>query len=466
MWRLNWQQVFKHFAFALVTGVVCALASVVLCLCVQGTFWLFKQNWLLVWLLPIIGLAELALYKELDLPLDLSTRHVIKLMRNDKQISHKLAPGILLGTCMSMLCGGSVGKEAGALQMGASLGSLIARPFKLKSVYVKNKDESMAGYVSAAAMAATFSALFFAPLGSAMLVMELSRFKKSINKHIVSILLACFTSCVLARFIGIGDIVTSPQVPPLDWICVGECIIIGVACALGGALFASAIDWTHDLTWRINKNFYVWVVVGGLTFATLVSIFGWQNFCGSGGDILNAALAGSYAPADFAIKALLTLLCLGFWFKGGEIMPSLCIGALLGAACSVMTGGEPIFGATVGTVAFFAAFSRCPFAAFLLGCEIFGWTAAPALAIAIAVAFMFGSPIGAYGEGIDRALRTRWHSIKRHVNSNMHDKAEPYAIGAISHAEDVIEGIEATLNSTENKTAKESRDDNDSKSIQ
>jgi H+/Cl- antiporter ClcA len=414
--------------------------------------------------LPIVGLVELALYKKLNLPLDLSTRHVVSLMRNDKDISHKLAPGILVGTSMTKLCGGSVGKEAGALQMGASLGSLIARPFKLESVYVKNKGESMTGYVSACGMAATFSALFFAPLGSLMLVMELSRFKTSINKHIVSILLACIVAFLIARFIGIGDIISTPEVPPLDWTHVGECIIVGVACALGGALFASAIDWTHDLTWRISKNFRVWVFVGGLLFAALVTIFGWQKFCGSGGNVLDAALAGTYESADFAIKAFLTLLCLGFWFKGGEIMPSFCIGALLGAACSVMTGGEPIFGATVGVVAFFAAFSRCPFAAFLLGCEIFGWSAAPALAIAIAVAFMFGSPVGVYGEGIDRALRTRWHSVKKHVNSSMRDKAEPYAIGAISHAEDVIEGIEATINSTENKTAKESRDDNNSSS--
>jgi H+/Cl- antiporter ClcA len=412
----------------------------------------------MVWLLPLIGIVQLWLYGKLGLPLDLSTRHVVSQMRRDQPISSKLAPGILIGTCMTTLCGGSVGKEAGALQMGASLGARISHPFKLKSVYIKNKDESMEGYVAACGMAATFSALFFAPLGSAVFVMELSRFKKSINKHVVSILLACAVSYAIARVVGIGDVITSVQLPPLDWLLVGECIIIGVACAFCGSIFDSAIEWIHDLAWRVSKNFKVWVVVGGLAFALLVTVFGWQRFTGSGGNVLNDVLAGTYEPRDFAVKALLTLVCLGFWFKGGEIMPSFCIGGLLGASCSVMTGGEPIFGAAVGVVAFFAAFSRCPIAAFLLGCEIFGWSAAPALAIAIIVAFMFGAPVGMYGEGIDRALRTRWHTVKKHIRADAASKAEPYAIGAISRAEDVIEGIEETLNATENKTAPESQD--------
>jgi hypothetical protein len=71
---------------------------------------------------------------------------------------------------------------------------------------------------------------------------------------------------------------------------------------------------------------------------------------------------------------------------------------------------------------------------------------------------MFGAPVGMYGEGIDRALRTRWHTVKKHIRADAANKAEPYAIGAISRAEDVIEGIEETLNATENKTAPESQD--------
>ncbi len=46
-------------------------------------------------------------------------------------------------------------------------------------------------------------------------------------------------------------------------------------------------------------------------------------------------------------RGLLTFICLGFWFKGGEIMPSLCIGGLLGGACFAMTGSSPQMGVAV-----------------------------------------------------------------------------------------------------------------------
>ena len=59
------------------------------------------------------------------------------------------------------------------------------------------------------------------------------------------------------------------------------------------------------------------------------------------------------------MKALLTIVCLGLWLRGGEIMPTFTVGALLGASCTVMTQGDPAFSAAVGLVAFFAATSRC-----------------------------------------------------------------------------------------------------------
>ncbi len=80
------------------------------------------------------------------------------------------------------------------------------------------------------------------------------------------------------------------------------------------------------------------------------------------------------------MKALLTIVCLGLRLRGGEIMPTFTVGALLGASCTVMTQGDPAFSAAVGLVAFFAAMSRCPVTAFLMGCEIFGWAGAPAFA--------------------------------------------------------------------------------------
>lgn len=410
-------QIVRHVGFALVVGVACGLASVALCICVGWAYDVFCSFPWLIWTLPIMGILQIIAYRFLKLAPNMTTHSVIDTMRSNQKVSYALAPGILLTTCMSIVSGGSVGKEAGALQIGASLGSLISRPFHIKHVFRKEKmskeDEPLNNYVAGCGMAACFAALFFAPLGSCMFVLELTRFKRDIVHHVPTILLACFVAYLVASFIGIGDIITKVALPEMDWHVVGQCIVIGVAAAFAGSLFGFFIKFTQNVTQAIKRNYFLWVIVGGIIFAILVTVLGWDRFTGTGGVNLNLALEGQFGAWDFLIKALLTFICLGFWFKGGEIMPSFCIGGLLGASCSYMTGGDAMFGAAIGVLTFFAAFSRCPLAAFLMGCEIFGWTAAPFLAIAIFVAFMFGYPVGMYGDGVDKIVTKHLRDGKR-----------------------------------------------------
>lgn len=401
---IDGKQVASHGLFALCMGVVAAGASILLCLCVGAVYSLYQAHWWLIFLLPLLGCFSLWLYHRSRLPLDMSTRKVVDSIRSDAPVSPFLAPGILAGTCLSILGGASVGKEAGALQMGASLGSLVGRPFRLKPVHGVDAGESMEGYAAATGMAATFAALFFAPLGSMMFVLELSRYKRSVVKHGVSILLACFVAFAIARVVGIGDIIPTVAAPLLSWKVVGECIVIGVLGALGGTLFSKGVDGLQQLTRRISRNYYLWVIVGGVVIAALTLGFGLQEYGGTGGNLLALALAGTQPTWGFLLKAGFTVLALGLWFKGGEIMPTFTIGALLGASAIVITGGDAPYSAAIGLVAFFTAESRCPVAAFLMGCEIFGWQFAPFFAIAVITSYAFGHDVGMYGRGAYSAV--------------------------------------------------------------
>lgn len=453
-YELNVKQILLHLLFAVAVGVVTGFASVILCICIDWSYKLFTAAPWLLWVLPVMGILQLLLYHVFKLPGDLTTHRVVDRIRKDENVSPTLAPGILIATCMSILCGGSVGKEAGALQMGASLGSLVSRPFKLRSVYKRNAKESMDGYAAATGMASCFSALFFAPIGAMFFVLELSHFNKAVLRHAGTILIACFVAFLISSTIGIGDIINKVDLPAFDWHVVGQVAVIGLAAAFAGTIFDSVIKWVHDITWRITHNLYVWVVVGGLLFAVLVTAFGWMHFTGSGGNNLNDALAGHFGPWDFAIKMLLTCVCLSLWLKGGEIMPSFCIGGLLGASCTYLTGGSPELGAAVGCMSFLAAFSRCPLAAFFMGCEIFGWAAAPFLAIGVVIAILCGSPVGMYGDGVDRALRTRWHSYSENVRKQrFQESSEKYNyVGALQKVSTVGDALKETFDSTENKT--------------
>ena len=95
----------------------------------------------------------------------------------------------------------------------------------------------------------------------------------------------------------------------------------------------------------------------------------------------------------------LTVLVLGFGFKGGEIMPMFSIGALLGCSLGLATGAPAGFSAALGMAAFFAAAGRCPLTALLMGAEIFGWSALPFLLIAVAAAYAGSYDVGVFGRG-------------------------------------------------------------------
>lgn len=403
MGPVDGRQALRHGAFSVAMGIVGAAASLVLCLVVGAAAHAAAAFPWTLFLLPVLGVVSLLLYRILKLPLDTTTRTVVEDIRADEPISPWLAPGILLGTALSILGGASVGKEAGALHMGASLGDLVARPFHLRSMWRADEraghpEQGMAACAAATGMAATFAALFFAPLGATAFVLELARTRRAVLRHSPSILMACLVAFALAQAVGIGDVIPKVALPALDWTVAGQCTLVALACAAGGAVYGRAIEGLQGLTRRLSGNYYLWVIAGGVAVAALTEAFGWRSFGGTGASSLAAALAGEAPPWGFAVKALLTVICLGCWFRGGEIMPTFATGALLGSACAGLMGLSGGWAAAVGFVAFFAAMSRCPVAAFLMGCEIFGFGGAPLFALAAVVPFLLVGRAGYYGK--------------------------------------------------------------------
>ncbi len=137
--------------------------------------------------------------------------------------------------------------------------------------------------------------------------------------------------------------------PALSWRpVVGQCVVIAVACALVGTVYIQIIDGAQRLTKRISQNYYLWAAPAACSWRcwSRCSIGGSE---GTGANLLSDALAGRAGGWVFAVKALLTIVCLGLWLRGGEIMPTFTVGALLGASCTVMTQGDPAFSALWGS---------------------------------------------------------------------------------------------------------------------
>lgn len=112
--KIDKLELLKHIVFIVCVGIVSAFTSIVLCLCVNFAYHVNQTFAWTLFFLPLLGVLSLALYKAFKLPYDYSTDTLVEQMRNNDVVSPALAPGIIVGTCLTILGGGAVGKESSA----------------------------------------------------------------------------------------------------------------------------------------------------------------------------------------------------------------------------------------------------------------------------------------------------------------------------------------------------------------
>ena len=293
--------------------------------------------------------------------------------------------------------------------MGASIGETLSRAFKLKNVFKDKQDRNVYGYAALMGMSATFSALFFAPLGAVFLVFELTHFKTFSPARFIALLVSAFIAASIAYPFGIGDIIPRVAIPGVTPDLMLQVVLIGTLGGILGRFFGASLAAVRAWERKRLNHPYISVLVVGIGITILVVAFGLQSFEGGGMNLLKQAASGSIGTWDFAIKAGLVFLALGSGFKGGEIMPTLVIGGLLGCSLGQLINVDPAFATAIGVITFFAGMTRCPIAAFFLGFEVFGVEIIPFLAVSLIFAYGASHDSGYYGKGI----RLNFHSARR-----------------------------------------------------
>ena len=97
-----------------------------------------------------------------------------------------------------------------------------------------------------------------------------------------------------------------------------------------------------------------------------------HRFNGAGVDMALAAVAGQTDWYSFLVKMLFTAVTLAAGFKGGEIVPTFCIGATFGCLLGGFLGLEAGTAAAVGLVGLFCCVTNSPLASIVLSLEMFG----------------------------------------------------------------------------------------------
>lgn len=288
-------------------------------------------------------------------------------------IPTRSAPLKILVTALTVGSGGSAGREGPIVQVGSSIGSSIARHTGLGEDRVRSLVAAGAG--------AAIGASFNAPIAGMLFAMEVILGNFAI-RHLNAVVVASVSAAVTTRLI-VGEELILRSFPhrvrdPWELVLYA---LLGVLAALVGWLFLKGIHAVDSVA--KPKRGWIAPVFIGLLVAGIGLLE--PRVLGTGQDYVRGLLGLItsesivwYAVLGIALaKIVATALTLGSGGSGGAFMPSLFIGAALGAGFvdlvdpywSVSTL-EPGSFAVVGMAATFAAVARAPLTSILIVFEI------------------------------------------------------------------------------------------------
>lgn len=351
----------------------------------------FRQEhaWI-IWLLPAAGLVTLLLYRLARVSFETGTNLIIRSVTTNEHIPILLAPLIAAGTLLSHLFGASVGREGAALQLGGSIGHNFGELLRF--------DEDDVRVLSMCGMAACFSAMFGTPLAAALFVLEVICVGRIYYGAFLPCVLASYAAALVSGWLG-GEpmqYAIKGGIPPFRPETAARAAALGALCAAAAILLCAAFHKMGRWAEKLVKNPYLRIAAGGLLMAVLAEGFGLWDYAGAGAHMIEKAVNGQAAPWTFLLKLALTALCVGVGFRGGEIVPTLFIGATFGCAVGPLLGLDPGFAAAVGMTALFCGVVNCPIATLFLAAEMFSTSDLSLFAMAIAVSFVLSGYFGLY----------------------------------------------------------------------
>ena len=279
----------------------------------------------------------------------------------------------LVGGVLAIGFGLSLGREGPSVQIGSYVGRA--------ALGLPRRTAHDRKYLLASGAAAGLAAAFSAPLAGVLFALE------ELHKCFSPVLLACAMGAAVAgdlvasRFFGLGPVFDFAYIDPLQVSRFPWIVVLGILCALTGALFKRALYASQDLYRFFRIPEVCRPVVPLLASVPLGLLFFPVT---GGGHELIVSLADGSAPLRLlalllAAKFLFTALCYGSGAPGGIFLPLLACGALLGAgfgkalATFGLAGGNEVLNFSIlGMAAFFTGVVQAPLTGAVLILEMSG----------------------------------------------------------------------------------------------
>ena len=274
---------------------------------------------------------------------------------------------LTLNTLLAHSFGVSVGREGVAVQLGGAIGGNIAPDefsTEKKQFFVK------------LGMICGFAGLFQTPLAAVVFILEVvsDKFNFTINKiyEYVTYIVAAYISACVSHKLGLEKFFVAIDVSGININLefIAKLIFIGVVFVFVGILFVLLQRKTKELV-SLNKNI-IWLL---LVVFILVSIVFEYRYASLGTNLIDLSFTDfeQIQVYDFMLKIILTAICTGIGFSGGEVTPLFAIGATCGVILGSWLGLPILVTAALGYCLVFSAATKTYIAPIFLALEVFGY---------------------------------------------------------------------------------------------
>lgn len=305
------------------------------------------------------------------------------LMVRGGHIRGRVAPLKLIATSFTIGLGGSAGREGPIVQIGAAIGSWISRRFHLGEDQVRSLVAAGAG--------AGIGASFNAPIAGMLFALEVILVSFA-ARHMSAVVIASVAAAITTQTIVGPELALNAGSYNSSFSELALYALLALVVVAVGFFFLRFLDlvegFAHHYAERLSwlRPLLAGLIVAGLIFVE-------PALFGTGQQVTNsllvqervAAITGTGAELWWVLillgvgKAVATSLTISSGASGGAFMPSLFMGAAVGAGFARLASefwtGDPInisAFAVVGMAAMFSVVGRAPLTAILIVFEVTG----------------------------------------------------------------------------------------------
>ena len=290
-------------------------------------------------------------------------------------------PVKLVATIITLVTGGSAGKEGPCAQIGAGLASVFADLIRV--------DDHDRKKLVICGISAGFASVFGTPIAGAIFGLEVLFVGNIMYDVLLPSFVAGITGYRVAWLLGAKHFHRNLNfVPTFSESLFLQVILAGIFFGLCSFLLIEVLKIGE----KLSKKIQIWKplkgLIGGVILIALTLIFS-NKYLGLGVDSIRSSLLGRDVPwGAFLLKILYTSVTLNFGGSGGIVTPIFFVGSTAGSFFADMIGADKATFSALGLVGLLAGAANTPIAASIMALELFGPKLGPYAAIACIISFL------------------------------------------------------------------------------